>query len=1311
MARCVQCGRRWLGAHVSCGERPALEPTSSEEVPFPSIDGYQIVGVLGRGGFATVFRARRHPDGPLVAIKVGRPNHPTAAERMLREADAMRAIGPPHVPRVFESGNLLDGSPFIVMECLTHPTLAAKLEQLPDGMPSAEFASCADAILVALAAAHSCGYVHRDLKPENLFCAEKSATLVDFGLARSATQPVAVSPLTALGTILGTVEYMSPEQCEGKANVDTRADVYAMGAILYEMLTSRPPFWGSPAEIEQAHLMRRPRKPSEIAAVSREVETVVLRCLAKEPEQRFANAQELRAALRKAISAPSPSSPRTASSVQQASPASTERTPMGLLFFESRADTRALQEALSDFGGQIAHAPGDRYVAVFDQRAGENRVRRALDAVRALTTRGLSTRAIVDLAPVVVQIAAGTTRYFSPRFLRSDSYPSDEDADDVLFTSAAAALLPDLGFAPAAPRSHLLQLVAAERTETPSSEVPVGREVILRELIQDARGAIAGREPSLATVIGEAGHGKSHLASALIQKLEMDTSNCVVLALRARETVGGNAELTLRSLAEGVLGTVPAIPADYGRSFIAERLGEALAEETWPAVALSLGWLNPDHVLVRQLSAAPGALRTATVRAIGTKLRQLAASRPLCLVLDDAQFADEVTLDVLEYATLAEAEIPIWICVFARPSLERVRPLWAERAVHNKRVSLGALDEGNSEELCRQLLRPAEDIPAAIVKRLIAHTRGVPLLLVELVRGLKRDGLVRRRPNGGAWYLAVEDIERLPDLPLVQWLADRELAGLPRELANFARLAALLGDEFTTEEFRGIVDQLDLFGPIADFGLDPGVGLQRLTRNGILAGAHQLRFRHGLIRDAMYRSLSEDLRIKLHEVALHFYQEATLPQQLREPRLAFHAARCGRHAEARDAYFALAAAARARHGYLDAELLYTNFLDHVVDADERMHLEGMRGRATMRYRLGRFDAALDDFAKSRALAQRLGDRKVEAEIVLDEATCLDWIDEWRRSRDLAEEVRSLASGFDSPFIRAGLLMALGRSAVRFGDNDRAADLLAQAARHAEALGDAGYEILVVSLSMNGYVLASLGRLSEAAATFDRVIPLCEQHGDLQHLGGAFGNRTFLWTCMNDGARLLADLQREIAIARELGHHRLEWQGRIELARYYYWIDNLVAAEEETRRAKDLIERRFGDAARPETAVLLARVLLARGDTRGAREVLDSIRSRQAIARARGLAEVDLLPTEEVFFDMVDYSLRTTSNQSWEELIGRGRQYLNFPEQVELFEVRARNALASGEKELARTTLELASRLCRDVPGFLAARIERMRSSL
>src|SRR5262249_47038463 len=195
-------------------------------------------------------------------------------------------------------------TPYAVMQFIAAPTLADRLASSSGPMDQSEFSRLARAILTILQVAHDRGYVHRDLKPANILLPSGSpgALLIDFGLSKSLVlgdQP----NLTAVGTVLGTHEYMAPELLDGAgASVDPAIDIYAAGIVFFEMLTGRRPFLGTSAEVEYAHRNIRAPAPSNFAAVPEKLDSVLLRCLAKEPSERYSSASSLLESLECALS-------------------------------------------------------------------------------------------------------------------------------------------------------------------------------------------------------------------------------------------------------------------------------------------------------------------------------------------------------------------------------------------------------------------------------------------------------------------------------------------------------------------------------------------------------------------------------------------------------------------------------------------------------------------------------------------------------------------------------------------------------------------------------------------------------------------------------------------------------------------------------------------------------------------------------------------------------------------------------------------------------------------------------------------------
>jgi len=266
----------------------------------PLIPGYELFDVLGRGGMGIVYLARQVRLNRPCALKMilaGEHAGPGAVLRFLKEAETVALLRHPHIVQIYSMGDH-DGRPYLELEYLDGGSLARKLEGRP--LPAREAAGLVEAITHAVHEAHRLGVVHRDLKPGNvLLTADGVPKVSDFGLAKSLT---AESGLTLTESTLGTPGYMAPEQAAGHARlVGPPADVYALGAILYELTTGRPPFRAAtPLEtMEQARSIE-PVPPCRLQpSFPRDLETICLKCLRKEPDRRYASAAELGADLRR----------------------------------------------------------------------------------------------------------------------------------------------------------------------------------------------------------------------------------------------------------------------------------------------------------------------------------------------------------------------------------------------------------------------------------------------------------------------------------------------------------------------------------------------------------------------------------------------------------------------------------------------------------------------------------------------------------------------------------------------------------------------------------------------------------------------------------------------------------------------------------------------------------------------------------------------------------------------------------------------------------------------------------------------------
>ncbi|MFO0888126.1 MAG: serine/threonine-protein kinase [Isosphaeraceae bacterium] len=266
----------------------------------PAIPGYEVLGELGRGGMGVVYRARQVRLNRPCALKMvlaGAHATPEAATRFLAEAEAIARLEHPHIVRIHHVGEA-DGLPFFELEFAPGGSLDRQLDGTP--WPPARAARLASQLASAIAEAHRGGIVHRDLKPGNvLLAADGTPKIADFGLAKAVGGE---SGLTATEAILGSPSYMAPEQAGGKAReAGPAADVYALGAILYELLTGRPPFRGATLleTLEQVKSVE-PVPPSQLVPrLQRDIETICLKCLQKDPARRYESAAALEGDLRR----------------------------------------------------------------------------------------------------------------------------------------------------------------------------------------------------------------------------------------------------------------------------------------------------------------------------------------------------------------------------------------------------------------------------------------------------------------------------------------------------------------------------------------------------------------------------------------------------------------------------------------------------------------------------------------------------------------------------------------------------------------------------------------------------------------------------------------------------------------------------------------------------------------------------------------------------------------------------------------------------------------------------------------------------
>jgi serine/threonine protein kinase len=267
------------------------------------VGSYRILGTISVGGMGTVYRAEHTLIGRLAAIKILHPElcaNRTIVNRFFNEARTTSSIKHPGIVEVFDFGYMASGHAYLIMEFLEGRPLSHRI-RARGTMAEGEAAMLLRGVCTALSAAHDRGVIHRDLKPDNVMVIPdpdspggERVKLLDFGIAKL-TDIGRNTSATRTGSVMGTPTYMSPEQCRGSGSVDSRADLYSIGCIFYEMVAGRPPFVRSGAgEAIGSHLFIDPEPPSRhVAGLSPETEALIMKLLAKKPDQRVQTARDL----------------------------------------------------------------------------------------------------------------------------------------------------------------------------------------------------------------------------------------------------------------------------------------------------------------------------------------------------------------------------------------------------------------------------------------------------------------------------------------------------------------------------------------------------------------------------------------------------------------------------------------------------------------------------------------------------------------------------------------------------------------------------------------------------------------------------------------------------------------------------------------------------------------------------------------------------------------------------------------------------------------------------------------------------------
>lgn len=843
---------------------------------------FQIERKAQTGGMGHIYRARDLVEHRMVALKLLRQEADRAVvDRFMQEARTLSELHHPGIVRYIVHGLSSEGVPFLAMEWLEGEDLGHRLER--ESLTLDETMTLLRRVTEALSIAHQANVFHRDLKPSNVFLRERSvegATLIDFGLAR---RTFGAKDLTQTGVVVGTPEYMAPEQARGDRQIGPAADIFSLGCVLFECLTGDPPFVHEHVAallakilFEEPPLLSKAR-PDLPASLSH----LVAHMLAKNPQSRIPNATVLLAELAKlgTISEPGMAQRRSSSSGGKQPAIDGEQMLVSVVIAQNnelRDDSRntidsssaesnqrqslSIRDELSPLGVSVDCMADGSIIATLSRQGAPTE--QAIQAVRcALIIKERYPAFLVGLATGRAVIEQGSV--FGAVLSRLGSML--EKVRPLPATPQGAVVLDETTSRLVQEHFSLTPLTTdyftvSQRTIAPADSsrlllgkpTPcVGRERELGLLESSFASCTENDSAAAILVTAPAGIGKSRLLHEFLRRLHASDASFFLLSGRGDPmSVGtsyGLASKALRRFLEIKDTTTPAqlrvsvekFADGEDATHVAEFLGELC------------GITFPDSVMLRAARLDPRVMADQITLSFVTFVRWLSLKQTVLLVLDDLQWGDPLTCKLIDQALRQLADRPLLVLAIARPEVEDLFPkLWAERARQD--IRLGPLPKKACERLVQQVLGNKQ--PGSLIARIVAQSAGNALFLEELVRAVSEG-------KG----------DELPETVFAMLHA--RLMRMPTDARRVLRAASVFGESFWDGGVRKLLGK--------ERGTDQtGDWLQILTDGEILARHRESRFpdeveysfRHGLMREAAYEMLPEEDRKTAHYLAGSFLE-------------------------------------------------------------------------------------------------------------------------------------------------------------------------------------------------------------------------------------------------------------------------------------------------------------------------------------------------------------------------------------------------------------------------------------------------------
>ncbi len=823
---------------------------------FVVADRFEIEARAGVGGMATVWRARDRSTGETVALKL--LGELAEHERFVREAELLAHLDHPNIVRYIAHGELSDGGAFLAMEWLEGESLAERLRR--------ESLGVADALVLcarvgrALGYAHSRGVIHRDVKPSNVMLPSDDfdeARVLDFGIARQKVR----RDLTQTGMLVGTPGYMAPEQARGARDVDARADVFALGCLLYKTLTQRAPFAGNTVVAVLAKILLEEPTPVERLRpdVAPHVGRLIASLLAKDPLARPSDGMEAAVLLERAILRPSSGPPPPLESADALTTfeqrmlsvllldvgvpsdrygAKAARAAMNADDLDATATMPLLADAVracaADFG-VVPEPLADGSILIAFRGAGAEQATRAAKCALAIVKEMpgclavLGTgRAMVDAGVPVGELIdriAGLRVHATPRI-----------SAGIVVDGVSATLLEErFSLTQDGPVQILVGVRDAGepvRTLLGKPSPCVGRERELAELDAVFEECVTEESPRAVLLKAPSGFGKSRVRYELVARVR---DRAQVWTGRGDSMSAGAPFDLLTQAISRAYGIRGDDPIDVRRQRLAARIARHVPEEkrrhTLEFVGEMIGVSATDDgqepsAPMRAARKDPVLMGDQIHAAVHELLRAECSAYPLVLVLEDLHWGDIPTVKLVDALLRDLQGCPLFVLATARPEIDDLFPrLWEDHSVLV--LPLRELGRKPAEKLVRAMLADATD---DIVKSLVTRAGGNAFYLEELIRAV-----------------AQGDASTLPETVLATVAA--RLDRLDPEARRILRAASIFGQAFWA---RGVAT---LVGGSADDWIAT-LSMQEIVQarpESRFEREHELVFRHSFVREAATR--------------------------------------------------------------------------------------------------------------------------------------------------------------------------------------------------------------------------------------------------------------------------------------------------------------------------------------------------------------------------------------------------------------------------------------------------------------------------